>query len=69
MEILQCNCYAVPELPPSRNPLHNCTVVAAAAAAGHDADGDGGYNDNTILLLILSSLAVVVCGVCWYFSV
>jgi len=27
IEILQLNCYAVPELPPSRNPLHNCTVV------------------------------------------
>ena len=25
MEILQLECYAVPELPPSRNPLHNCT--------------------------------------------
>ena len=24
IEILQLNCYAVPELPPSRNPLHNC---------------------------------------------
>jgi len=25
IEILQFNCYAVPELPPSRNPLHTCT--------------------------------------------
>ena len=24
IEILQLNCYAVPELPPSRNRLHNC---------------------------------------------
>ena len=24
IEILQLNWYAVPELPPSRNPLHNC---------------------------------------------
>jgi len=23
MEIFQLDCYAVPELPPSRNPLHN----------------------------------------------
>ena len=27
IEILQLNCYAVPELPPSRNPLHNCMYV------------------------------------------
>ena len=27
IEILQLNCYAVPELPPSRNPLHNCTLL------------------------------------------
>ena len=26
MEILPLECYAVPELPPSRNPLHNCTT-------------------------------------------
>ena len=25
IKILQLHCYAVPELPPSRNPLHNCT--------------------------------------------
>ena len=25
IEILQFNCYAVPELPPSQNPLHDCT--------------------------------------------
>ena len=25
LEILQLECNAVPELPPSRNPLHNCT--------------------------------------------
>ena len=25
MEILQLHCYAVPELPPSRKPLHKCT--------------------------------------------
>ena len=24
METLQLECYAVPELPPSRNPLYNC---------------------------------------------
>ena len=29
IEILQLNCYAVPELPPSRNPLHNCTLINA----------------------------------------
>ena len=28
IEILQLNCYAVPELPPSRNPLHNCTTFS-----------------------------------------
>ena len=27
IEILQLNCYAVPELPPSRNPLHNCIIL------------------------------------------
>jgi len=27
IEILQLNCYAVPELPPSRNPLHNCIDI------------------------------------------
>ena len=27
MEIFQLDCYAVPELPPSRNPLHNCIGV------------------------------------------
>jgi len=27
IEILQLNWYAVPELPPSRNTLHNCTFV------------------------------------------
>ena len=26
MEILQVDCYAVPELPPSRNPLHYCIM-------------------------------------------
>ena len=26
-EILQINCYAVPELPPARNPSHNCIVI------------------------------------------
>ena len=26
IETLQLNCYAVPELPPSRNPLHNCIL-------------------------------------------
>jgi len=26
IEILQLSCYAVPELPPSRNPLHNCNA-------------------------------------------
>jgi len=28
IEILQLNCYTVPELPPSRNPLHNCTTCS-----------------------------------------
>ena len=28
IEILQLNCYAVQELPPSRNPLHNCIACA-----------------------------------------
>ena len=27
IEILQLNCNAVPELPPSRNPLHNCILA------------------------------------------
>jgi len=27
MEILHLDCYAVPKLPPSRNPLHNCIGV------------------------------------------
>ena len=27
IEILQLNCYAVPELPSSRNALHNCTLL------------------------------------------
>ena len=27
IEILQLNWYAVPELPLSRNPLHNCTML------------------------------------------
>ena len=26
MEILQLDCYAVQELSPSRNPLHNCNL-------------------------------------------
>ena len=30
IEILQLNCYAVPELPPSRNPLHNSNIVSTA---------------------------------------
>ena len=28
IEILQLNCCTVPELPPSRNPLHNCDMHA-----------------------------------------
>jgi len=28
MEILQLDCYAVPELPPSQNALHNCIYSA-----------------------------------------
>ena len=27
IEILQLNCYAVPELPLSQNPLHNCMSI------------------------------------------
>jgi len=27
IEILQLNWYAVPELPPSRNTLHNCMII------------------------------------------
>jgi len=39
IEILQLNCYAVPELPPSRNPLHNCIYVDAICTSARCPDG------------------------------
>ena len=44
IEILQLNCYAVPELPPSRNPLHNCTLACIVGiTTNHDQSPHSDY--------------------------